>query len=749
MKITDLIKHIKNSKDIGSITHQEVISKKSATFGKTKKPLKKQTLKALKSIGIENLYSHQALGINLIKKGNNVVIMTPTASGKSLIYNIPVIEQVMEDPKIRALYIFPLKSLAQDQMKAFNELTADMDEGTFNYPCDIYDGDTSQYKRKKIRENPPSVVFTNPDMLHFGINPFHAKWEKFFKNLKFVIIDEIHSYRGVLGSNVNHVIRRLRRIANHYGSNPQFITSSATIANPIDRASVMTGLDFELVDESGGGESKKHFLFINPIPDVSPYTSATKIFTEAVMNDFKTIAFTKSRKVTDLMHKWVTDTRPELEDHISSYRSGFLPEERRQIEQSLFAGELTGVISTSALELGIDIGGLDVCILVGYPGTISSTWQRAGRVGRGSKDSLVIMIAMEDALDQYFMRYPKEFFSASVEAAVTDPLNEPILKAHLPCAVRELPLREDESVYNMEEIKETLTELDRERKIRYWEKGNMYYPTKGTPHREVNLRGAGEPYNILAGGQIIATTNSGRVLKELYPGAVYMHRGSSYKVVELHMGEKIVRCVQKSDLNYYTTPITEEESEILEVLETKMVGNVELSYGKLKITETVLGYRKKELYSKKELGEVLLDLPPVTFNSTGIWMAVDDEILEDVDGQNFSIAGGLHALEHSLIATLPLFALCDRNDLGGRSYTMYPDFGSSAIFVYDGHEGGIGLSRRGFDVASDWFKKTGKLMSECSCDVSCPSCTQDPHCGNNNDPLDKRGALVILTSMTA
>lgn len=744
MTITDLIKEIQKSKDLGVIAHNEVISKMSASFGETKKPLKKQTLEALKSLNINHLFSHQAEGIDLVKKGKNLVVMTPTASGKSLIYNIPIIEELLKNPESKALYIFPLKSLAQDQKASFDELTSTI-EG-IDYPSDIYDGDTSQYRRKKIRNTPPSVVFTNPDMIHFGILPFHNKWEKFFKDLKFIVIDELHSYRGVVGSNVSHVIRRLRRIANHYGSDPQFITSSATIANPTELAQMMTGLDFELVSESGASESKKHFLFINPIPELSPYAVATKIFTETVTNNFKTIAFTKSRKITDLMHKWVTDNNPDLDDHISSYRSGFLPEERRQIEQSLFAGELKGVISTSALELGIDIGGLDVCILVGYPGTISSTWQRAGRVGRGSKESLVIMIALEDALDQYFMRHPKDFFASSVEASVTDPLNVPILEKHLPCAVRELPLKKDESVYNITDIQETLTVLDQEGKVRYWEKGQMYYPTKGTPHREVNLRGGGHSFDIIAKGKVIATTNSGRVMKELYPGAVYMHRGLTYKVTSLNLADNTVRVDEKHDLNYYTTPITEEESEILEVTEVKMVGNLEVSYGKLKITEQVLGYRKKELYTKKELGEVLLDLPPITFNSTGIWMAVGDSQLQEIDDKKFSIAGGLHALEHSLIATLPLFALCDRNDLGGRSYTMYPDFGSSAIFVYDGHEGGIGLSKRGFDVAFDWFTKTGKLMDECNCDVSCPSCTQDPHCGNNNDPLDKRAALLILES---
>jgi len=747
MNITDLILKIKKSNEIGEIAHEEVVAKKSATYGETLKPLRSEVSGALNKKGIKKLFSHQAEGIDSIKDGNHTVIMTPTASGKSLIYNIPVVEEMLSNPESKSLYIFPLKGLEQDQLKNLDDFVSLVEEHgdfTLDNASAIYDGDTTQYKRKKIREKPPSVIMTNPDMLHFGILAFHSKWEKFFKNLKYVVIDEVHSYKGVLGSNVAHVIRRLRRIAKHYGSEPTFIASSATIANPVELSKMLTGLDFKLISESGASESKKHFLFVNPIPDVSPYTSATRIFTEAVMNDFKTIAFTKSRKITDLMHKWVLDAKPELEDYITSYRSGFLPEERRKIEQSLFSGELTGVISTSALELGVDIGGLDVCVLVGYPGTICQTLQRAGRVGRGSNDSLVVLIAIEDALDQYFMRSPEEFFNATAEASVADHLNEIILKAHLPCAVTELPLKAEEDVYNLEEIRDALTELDEEKKIRHWEKKDWYYPTKGVKHNKVNLRGVGEPYNIIAGGNLIATSNSGRVLKELHPGAIYMHRGTTYKVNELHMGEKNIRCVEKRDLNYYTTPITEEESEILEVIEVKQVGGVEVSYGKLSITEQVLGYRKKELYSRKDIGEVLLDLPPVKFESTGIWMCVDDDILSHIDDKKFSVAGGLHALEHSMIAALPLFALCDRNDLGGRSYTVNGELGEAAIFIYDGHDGGIGLSKRGFDVAEEWFKKTGKLMSDCPCDVSCPSCTQDPHCGNNNDPLDKRAALVIL-----
>jgi DEAD/DEAH box helicase domain-containing protein len=510
---------------------------------------------------------------------------------------------------------------------------------------------------------------------------------------------------------------------------------------------MLTGVDFELIDRSGAPQGKKNFLFLNPIPEASPYTVATKLFIASVRAGFKTIAFTKARKITELMHTWVNESAPDIYDKISSYRAGFLPEERREIEKRLFEGELSGVISTSALELGVDIGGLDVCILVGYPGTISSTWQRAGRVGRKGRDSLIILVAMEDALDQYFMRNPEDFFRRSVEAAVLDIENELILKSHLPCAVAELPVRSNETVYARDAIDPVLRELEKEEKVRYWQKGDMWYPRRRYPHRDVSIREAGVTYRIIKeDGGLIGEAASTRVLRELHPGAVYLHRGSQYRVVSLHMGEREVRCRPAFDINYYTNAITEEETEIIAIEKKKRVKNFDISTGKLRITETVLGYRKKDIHTRKDLGEFLLDLPPQIFTTVGIWMEVIEDIVGEMDEKGFSVSGGLHALEHSAIATLPLFALCDRMDLGGVSYTINPELGSAAIFIYDGHEGGVGLTRRGFEVVSEWFTSTMRLMEECTCEVSCPSCTQDPKCGNNNEPLDKRGALVILKS---
>ena len=767
MKVEEFIERLKRRKDIGEFTYLRELPRKGATFSTPdlSEPVKKALASLPASAKIDKLYSHQGRAIELAREGKNVVVMTPTASGKSLCYNIPVIEEVLREPASHALYVFPLKGLEQGQRKALDELTTAVGKhAPFPEPaCEIYDGDTTQYRRKKIRLKPPPVILTNPDMLHLGICAYHGSWEGFFENLKYVVIDELHTYRGVLGSHVAQVLRRLRRIAALYGANPVFITCSATISNPVEVAEELTGLPFSLASESGAPLTRRHFVFINPIPMASPYTVATKLFIEAVSNGLKTIAFTKARKVTELMARWVSESSPELEGSISAYRAGYLPEERRDIEARLFSGELSGVISTSALELGVDIGGLDVCILVGYPGTVCSTWQRAGRVGRKGRDALIILVALEDALDQYFMRHPAEFFGAPMEAAVLDTSNRPILKSHLRCAVAEKPVSANEEVYrdttditgsNTEAIegesgiRPLLEEMTDEGIIWHSRVKDTWNTKRRYPHREVSIRGTGDVYRIfledaIGGRRLLAETGSSRALKELHPGAVYLHRGSQYLVKGIHLGTREVTCIEAS-VNYYTSAITEEETEILSIAGTRELGELIVNRGMLRITETVLGFRRKELHTQKVIDEQLLDLPPQIFTTAGVWFKVPEVMIAEVDGAGFGTPGSLHALEHAAIAALPLFALCDRTDLGGVSYTMNPELEAPAVFIHDSHEGGVGLTRRGFEVFPEWTAATLQLMRDCPCEVSCPACTQDPHCGNNNEPLDKRGAIVIL-----
>lgn len=748
MKIENFIELIEASKELGEVCWHQRIRPHKATYSVLKPALPKALSTVLKeNYSIDKLYSHQTKAIALVRKGKNVVTMTPTASGKSLIYNLPVLERLLKakgstpKSKTRALYIFPLKGLTQDQFKTLEELSKSLDLENL---AAIYDGDTTGYKRRKIRENHPNIILTNPDMLHMGILAHHEKWEDFFKGLNYVVLDELHTYRGVFGSHVANVIRRLRRIAHHYGAKPVFITCSATIANPAELAAMLTGLDFALVEKSGAPIAKRNFLFLDPAD--SPYTSALKLFLASIKNDFKCITFTKARKITELIYRWAKDQAPEIAERISSYRAGFLPEERREIEERLFSGILDGVISTSALELGVDIGGLDICILVGYPGTISSTWQRAGRVGRGGKDSLIVMIAIEDALDKYFLRKPEAFFSSSAEAAILDTENFPIKKAHLLCAAHELQLNYNETVFDMASSITALKELEEEGKLRHWERGNLWYPKGKTraPHRSVNLRSSGHAFNILTeDGTLLGYSGSGRIFKELHPGALYLHMGKQYRVMGLHTGKREAIC-REVNTGYFTVARTDEDTEIIEKLESKKLNNMVISRGMVRVTEKVTGYWVKDIYTREKIKEFDIDLPKEEFTTAAVWMEVSDDIIEKIDEAGFSISGGLHALEHAQIAALPLFAMCDRMDLGGVSYTYNPLLKNPAIFIYDGHEGGVGLTLRGYTMLREWLEATLSLMRECPCELSCPSCTQDQNCGNGNEPLDKRSAMLTL-----
>lgn len=765
MSIPNLIESLeKDDRFSPSITEHRYIHPVEPLYKKI--DLDERVRRVFKNQGIELFWSHQVEAIDLIRQGENVVVMTPTASGKSLIYNIPVIESIIENPETRALYIFPLKGLEQDQVKNLNELFDEVGikvQGDFargmKSPlrcAEVYDGDTTAYRRGKIRkvfqrgiagetEFPPrvNVIFTNPDMLHLAINPFHAKWEEFFKNLKYVVVDEIHTYRGVFGSNVAHVLRRLRRICNYWGSNPQFIACSATIANPKDIAEELIGLPFKTVTESGAPQAGRHFMFINPLLE-SPYTEATALFIKCLEAGLKTIVFTKARKITELIYKWTVDRAPQFAEKISPYRAGFLPKERREIEQKLFSGELLGVVSTSALELGVDIGGLDVCILIGYPGSISSTWQRAGRVGREGQESLIAMIAIQDALDQYFMRHPDAFFEKSHEAGVIDPENKNIIKKHLPCASSEIYLRAGDSIYDTEKLMPLIEELVQEGMLNPGKRGDIWFSRSRMPHREVEIRAIGKPFDIVdESGRHIGDLSGTRIFREAFPGAIYLHRGRQYRVSELLIEERKVIC-KEVDVLYYTQARTKDETEVIEEMEVRKMGSLEVFRGRLRMKNRVTGYERKNIFDRTRLSRHDLDMPEYIFDTEGLWLRIDKDTENDMESFGYDLAGSLHALEHASIACIPLFALCDKGDIGGLSYPFYPLFKKPAVFMYDGYEGGIGLTKRAFDVMDEWLKAALTVISECPCEEGCPSCIQDPQCGSGNQPLDKEGAKFLL-----
>lgn len=724
------------------VVHHQPIPPEGARWARLGSELPSSLSAALKKLGFGSLYSHQAAAIEKVRQGKNVVVATPTASGKTLTYNLPVIESLIKAPNSKALYIFPLKALEQDQLKALKEFVAPL-KGQVKFGAEIYDGDTSSYRRRKIRESMPSVLITNPDMLHLSLLPFHPQWETLFANLRFVVVDELHTYKGIFGSHLTQVIRRLNRVCAFYGSKPQFLASSATIANPQAFAERLTGLPFEAVEESGAPRAGRHFLFLNPT--ASPYTLAVRLFLDCLEGGFRTLAFTQARKITELLHAWVLKDRPDLGAKVSSYRAGFLPEERREIEAKLISGEFLGVISTSALELGIDIGGLDVCILVGYPGTVAATWQRGGRVGRADRESLIALIAQPDALDQYFMRHPDDFFSRGFESAVVDPDNSEVVSKHLVCASAEVPLSMEDALFPPQKYASLLDKLVLEGELLRSASGREWFSHRVHPHRLVDIRSAGESYAIFEEGtkRLIGQISAPRVYSECHPGAVYLHKASQYLISHLDQGKREVWGKQL-EVDYYTRALSEKETEILSVERTQTLARFTACYGKLKVTERVRGFEKRRIFGQELLSVHELEMPSHVFETMGLWIILPGEISQRVKDEGLHFMGGIHAVEHAAIALFPLFALCDRNDVGGISYPVHPQLGNPAIFIYDGYPGGVGLAEHGYGIIEELLQHTLILIRDCSCLDGCPSCIHSPKCGSGNKPLDKRAAEFVL-----
>ena len=511
--------------------------------------------------GVKKLFSHQKEALDHLRKGKHTGITTPTASGKTLIYNIAVSEMLLQDPKAHALYIFPLKALAQDQLKTINTFFEKV--GDENLSAAVYDGDTPTSARSRIKKKPPRVIFTNPDMLHFGLLAYPEGWLEFFRKLKFVVIDEAHTYRGVFGSHVALILRRLRRLCGQPG--PTIIASSATMANAKEFLETLTGQDFTIVEKSGAPRQGRHVVLLNPLS--SPYSDAAVVLQECLEQDVKTIVFTKSRKITELIHIWVKEGRPENAKKIAAYRAGYLPEERREIERKLFQDELSAVISTSALEAGIDVGGLDAAVLVGYPGTMISTWQRVGRAGRQERDAVMILIALPDALDQYFLRHPDAFFASKFENCVLDPSNEQLLRQHLPCAAKEEILTSEDKTIFGQETWDKLPSLVREGVLNENADGTQWYCALKMPHRGLDIRSVGGQYEIKndQNGKILGSIDEQRVFKECHPGAIYLHAGVRYEVVGLDLDNRII-LIRETAADWYTQYTSSEDVEILDLL---------------------------------------------------------------------------------------------------------------------------------------------------------------------------------------
>ena len=720
------------------VVHHEILHEKPAEKEPLPPQLDPRVTRLLHNVGIDSPYSHQAHAIRLSLEGRNTVLSTSTASGKTLAYQIPVLHKLLTDPKSHALFLFPLKALERDQRDAFLDLAADS-----GISAAVYDGDTPESERRRIRSNPPRVLITNPDMLHVSLLAFHNSWRDFFSHLSYIVLDEVHTYKGIFGSHIAQVMLRTLRICNSYGSNPLFTACSATVANPADFVSRLIGREVSVVDRSGAPVSTRHFIFLNPI--LSPYTVAARLFVNAVDSGLKTIVFTRARKLTELITSWVMHDAPHLRKRISSYRAGFLPEERREIEADLFSGRMDGVISTSALEMGIDVGGLDVCLLVGYPGTIINTWQRGGRVGRSGKPSAIVLIAGYDALDQYFLRNPKDFFGRNCEEAILDPVNKEVLKRHIPCAAAEVPIRPDENWTDAPEIRSVIENLEAEGSL-YPGRNGYLYSSDRRPQRGVDLRSIGESFAIsLENGKKLIGSSSGiRALKEGHEGAVYLHRTKQFVVTKLDLKRRNV-LVKPARVNYYTRALAEKDTMVLRApIRSREFPGFTVREANLKVTETITSYEKRKTAGQELIGVVDLDLPPIHFETVGIWIEIPEKAQTAVTTAGFHFMGGIHALEHAAISMFPLFALCDRDDIGGISTTQHEQVGRAAVFIYDGHPGGVGLAHRAFDVIEELLEKTRVLVEKCPCEDGCPSCIHSPKCGSGNKPLDKKACLATL-----
>lgn len=704
----------------------------------------------LSALGISALYTHQQEAIAHALAGINTVVATPTASGKSLIYTLPVVQTLLRDSAAKALFLFPLKALAQDQLKTIAGLWHHLPEAIQGgqRPAAICDGDTSGYFRKKIRENPPPILITNPDMLHLSMLPYHDRWGHFWAALRYVVIDEVHTYRGIFGSHVAWLIRRLRRICTFYGTDPVFILASATIGNPEEHGRLLLDAPVTAVTRSGAGSATQHCLLLNPLDSAA--TTASQLLEAAISRGLRTIVYCQSRKMTELITLWTEQRLKEHKGLIASYRSGYVPEERRDIEYRLASGSLLGVISTSALELGIDIGNLDICLLVGYPGSMMATWQRAGRVGRKGQESLVVLIGHEDALDQHFMRNPEDFFSRSVEPVTINPDNPYIAGPQLVCAAAELPLADSEPLLQAKAAATLVDHLTQDGKLLQSADGTTWFSPLAYPQRHVNLRGGGMTCTILTQSQrhVLGEVDTHRALRECHPGAIYLHMARTYHVDSLDLeGREIL--VSPVTPSYFTRVLTEKTTEILRVRDSRRCGAALVHFGELRVTERITGYHKIAQGSLRILNRIPLDLPPQIFETEGFWIEIPQGLLKMTEEARLHFMGGIHALEHAMIGLMPLVVLCDRNDLGGISHPWHDQTAGPAVFVYDGYAGGMGLTAKAFAAMPQLLHKTQRLVADCPCELGCPSCVHSPKCGSGNRPIDKRACVFLLERLQA
>ncbi len=740
-----------------NIAHVETIPAKKASFKKVDN-LNEKIIGYLDSRGVK-LYTHQAETYEAIKNNENVIITTPTASGKTLAFNLPIMETMIDDMEATALYIYPAKALSNDQLHVLENLEKELE---IDINPRTYDGDTPRADKKGIREK-SRIVLTNPYQLHLILS-WHHQWSRFYKNLKYIVIDESHYYKGVFGSNVAFLIKRLKRIANFYGSNPQFILSSATLANPLELANRLTGEQFSLVDEDASPSGEKDFILYNPFKNYrrnkvnmqnapSVHMETENIFIYMMLKGIQTLCFTVSRKTTELIAMWakkdMTQIKGKLAHRIAAYRAGYQAQERREIEEGLKSGKYLGVTCTNALELGINIGSLDAVIISGYPGTMISTWQQSGRAGRSNQKSLAILIAFENQLDQYFMNNPKFFFDKPHENAIIDLTNPILQEAHILCAAKELPIKKGEVKKYFGIDEKILDVLVSKKDLHKNFRGDYMYPYDDNPAMDHSLdQISGQEFKVMNNGRLLETMERSQVYREAHEGAILINKGDTYVVNGVNLKNGFVNVSQKT-VDYHTMVLNKTDINIEKKISKTRYGGLTIHFGELTVREDYFKYKKMQF--SKAIGTYPLDLPPLKFTTKGLWFTIPKQVkdtLEDMfPNEEEVFAGGLHGAEHALIGLFPLHTMCDRFDIGGLSTNYHEDTQEATIFIYDGYAGGIGICEKAVDVFVDLLDSTIDLLENCNCKSGCPSCIYSPKCGNDNKPLHKNATKYILNYM--
>lgn len=714
---------------------------KDASFAALGMELHPKLQEKLNEVGATRLFTHQAEAIERALANEDVVVVTGTGSGKTLCYNVPVVQTCLTEPAATALYLFPTKALAQDQS---GKLIALVSEDALR--VGVYDGDTPRPQRAVIRRS-AHVVVTNPDMLHVGILPRHEEWSRFLRALRFIVVDEAHTYRGVFGSHVGNVLRRLLRLCAWYKSTPTVVMCSATIGNPVDVFERLTGRTPVLVKDDGSPRSERNVALVEP-PSLesnesfSPNKETASLLAEFVRCGVRTLAFCRARVSTELV---VRQARSLLEEgsydleQVESYRGGYTPKERRDIEQRLFKGGLTGLATTNAMELGVDVGGLDAVILNGYPGSLSSFWQQVGRAGRGADRGFAVMVAHEDPLEQYLARNPGVLLGGVAESIALSPDNPHVLASHLRCAAYERPIGEEELAFFGPRARQTADELDDAGDLRISAE-RYFYPSHDAPARKVDIRGvSGENVVLYCGPDEVGEMERWRALQYAHEGAVYMHRAKTYVVerLDLHRSEAHM---QEREPGYYTQPVV--QSLVQPTLE--LASEAQFDLCGMNVTSAVVGFRKLAQDGRQILGEETMELPPQSYDTIGVRISPGQEWSPNEDPR---LIGAVHGMEHALMAVAPVLASCDRRDLGSAWFSIDPQDLEPSVYVFDAMPGGVGLCEKLFERRSEWVQTALNLVSSCKCESGCPACLYNSNCEATNEHLDKPGTLRVLESL--